>query len=29
LVDKLWQDIIPTNIVIDNDPMNMISKGQA
>jgi len=31
LVNKLGQDIIPTNIVIklDNDPINMISIGQA
>jgi len=31
LVNKLGQDIIPTTIVIklDNDPINMISKGQA
>jgi len=31
LVNKLGQDIIPTNNVIelDNDPINMISKGQA
>ena len=30
LVNKLGQDIIPTNIVIkfDNDPINMISNGQ-
>ena len=31
LVNKLGQDIIPTNIVIklDNDPINMISKEKA
>ena len=31
MVNKLGQDIIPTNIDIklDNDPINMISKGQA
>jgi len=31
LVNQLGQDIIPTNIVIklDNDPINMSSKGQA
>jgi len=31
LVNKLVQDVIPTNIVIklDNDPINMVSKGQA
>jgi len=31
LVNKLGQDIIPTNIVIklDNDAINMISKEQA
>jgi len=31
LVNKLVQDVIPTNIVIklDNDPITMVSKGQA
>jgi len=31
LVNKLGQDILPTNIVIklDNDPINMVFKGQA